>query len=287
MYAQLGDIVFKGLLAFSSFEHSKEENIVEHPLIDGKPILQTVGGALDKIKLDVMYHRAFCTPETELRKLDTARANGDVLQFVTGNGTVLGSYVVKSTSQSNQHVAPDGSIIECRVSVDLLEHVEADQLGAAVSAAITAGFANAQNNPAQASIPAATAAQSASQASQASALVVATSTGAAGVNSALAKVAQFPAQAGYQMAVINGHASKMKASIQALQAIIANPGSVQDATTSLSAMLPSLLSTVNNVASLSGAGNLAGVQAANVTLQAQAEDVKNKSNLLSILKARR
>lgn len=287
MYAQLGDIVFQGLIGFNSFDHSKEANLVEHALIDGKPILQRVGTNLDKIRIDIMFHVAFCNPEAQLRAMDSARDNGDVLPFILGNGTDLGDFVIKSTSQTTKQLDGNGGIREVTLSVELVEHVEGDALTAAIQAAISAGFANAQNSPAQASIAPATALASSSEAAKASALVVATSASAQGVNVALNQVSQFPAQVGYQLAVIGSHTRSMQSSIQALQALIANPGSVQNVTTALAAHLPTLLSTVNTLETQAGGGSLSSVQATNAIMQTQVETMRSLSNGLAALKASR
>lgn len=290
MYAQLGSIIFQGLIGFRSLDHQAEANLVELPLIDGKPLLQKVGDNLDKISFDVLFHVAFCDPEAQISALDNARRNGNVLPFILGNGRNLGDFVVRSTNTSQKQTDANGNIREATVSVELVEYVQPDSVMAALTSAISSGFANVQNLPSvisgAAPLPAnALTGTNPNPAVAASALVVATSAGAQGVNNALRRVQLFPAQASYQMAVISSRTQGMARDISALQGILENPGSVQDVTEDLALHLPSLLSTVNLVNTYAGAGNLSLVQDTNTTLQSSVDLMRTYSSGLAALKS--
>lgn len=147
MYAQLGNIVFEGLRGFTAFGSRKSSSIAQHAVIDGKPKLQKTGEMLDEINFDMTFHASFCTPETEINKLESALSNGEIMPLITGAGESLGSFVITDLAQSTQHTDKTGRIILARVSVSLLESAETDTLSQAVSAAKGAAFANAANTP--------------------------------------------------------------------------------------------------------------------------------------------
>lgn len=123
MYAQLGSTRFEGLKGFSSFSKSVESSLAEHALIDGKPRLQRIGDGLVNIDFGMVLHQRFTTPAADLSTLETARANGDILPLVSGSGDFLGNFVIRSLSHNTVQQADDGSIIECEVSVSLIESV--------------------------------------------------------------------------------------------------------------------------------------------------------------------
>lgn len=147
MYAQIGNIVFKGLRGFDSFQQKRETNFAQHAVIEGKPRLQRVGTNLDEINISIQFHASFCDPETEIRALDRLRQSAEIVAVLAGSGEFIGNFVIQSISRDVSDLGPRGNIMNAIVSLTLLEAVIADPVGAASLAAKLSGFGNALNNP--------------------------------------------------------------------------------------------------------------------------------------------
>lgn len=128
MYAQLGNIRFEGLKGFSSFEQSFGVNYAQHELINRKPKLEATGENLDTINFDMYLHSDFTDPEADILLIRNAITNREVMTLILGNGTVVGDFVIPSASVSTNFTDPNGNLIECTISVELLESFNEDRL---------------------------------------------------------------------------------------------------------------------------------------------------------------
>lgn len=147
MYAQLGEIKFRGLKGFQSFVRSREQEYAQHSRINGKPGLQRVGAKLDTVQIDIRFHAAFCRPDEEINKLQTALDDGEALPFILGNGAFLGDFVVEKIEEDTVKSDPDGNIIDAALSIDILERFERDKKQADRVTAKNNAFAYERNNP--------------------------------------------------------------------------------------------------------------------------------------------
>lgn len=136
MLAQLGTIIFEGLVGFDSLSRSRASSIAEHAKIVGKPGLQKTGDALDLISIGIQFHAAFCTPEDEIKKLADYMKSGEILPFVLGTGEVLGEFVISSINDDFTETDPRGAIIAAFLSIELVESFDADKLASAKLAAV-------------------------------------------------------------------------------------------------------------------------------------------------------
>jgi phage protein U len=143
MYAQLGNIIFEGLVGYSSMEQTQSVNYAEHALILGKPKLQRVGSNLDDVKLGMLFHSRFCVPEAQILALTTAMNASEVLPFITGAGEIVGNFVITKIGRQIERTDASGRIVSVTVDVDLKEH---DQV-VSVDEAIEDGFAYRDNTP--------------------------------------------------------------------------------------------------------------------------------------------
>jgi phage protein U len=143
MYSQLGNIRFQGIFSPNSAEKDAQTIYAEHALIGGKPRLQQTGQGADTLRLAMKFHRSFCTPETEIDRLDAHRIAGDSLRYVTGTGRLVGNFVIQNLKVSPIAQAPNGLLIEVDVEVSLLENAYSNP----AAEAIAAGFAMAGNTP--------------------------------------------------------------------------------------------------------------------------------------------
>lgn len=141
MYAQLGNIIFEGLKGFRSYEETRASSYAEHQLIGGKPRLQRTGSQLMELNFGMKLHSMFCNPEAEIRALEVARENGDVLPLVTGAGFFVGQFVILSFRVSQTRTNSRGEIIVAEVTVELKETAEPSATG------IADGFASILSAP--------------------------------------------------------------------------------------------------------------------------------------------
>lgn len=148
MYAQLGTIQFTPIKGFSSIAATRETNLVEHALIEGKPKLQRVGSNLDSIELTMLFDAAFCDPQFEIDALNNSRNLAEVLPLVMGDGLLVGSFVIRSVAENQLNHTKQGTLTQAEVTVSLVEYTNGDPEAAASASAISAAFANVNNAPA-------------------------------------------------------------------------------------------------------------------------------------------
>ena len=158
MFAILGDIQFDLITYFDGFDSSFSANFAEHPLIDGKPRLQSVGDNLDEIRMQLVFHQQYCDPETELAKLIKAKAAHHAMPFVLGNGDYKGWFVMTDVQASTRHTDKAGTLVALDANVTLREYV-GDKLNPLKPPAIHKGVlpAASRNQPFGAMTPTANA----------------------------------------------------------------------------------------------------------------------------------
>lgn len=147
MLAQLGDIKFTSVISPTSQDRSTAAVYAEHALIDGKPRLQRLGDALDKITMVMKFHTSFCDPEEKISQLKNHLLAGDTLEYINGAGDLLGDFLVVSMKETPVQLADSGRYIEVDVEVQLIENFNVDKANDTANAAKDNGFAVAKNTP--------------------------------------------------------------------------------------------------------------------------------------------
>jgi phage protein U len=153
MLASLGTIVFEGANSPVAMGGEAKAAYAQHALIDGKPLLQRIGTDLEKYQLDMILRPQFANPEASILGLRAAMSGGTVLPFVLGNGQYLGNFVIEGLVTEYAKTLADGSIIEARVRVDLLEYYSPDLSPVAEAVAQAVAFARSVNRPVPVTIP--------------------------------------------------------------------------------------------------------------------------------------
>lgn len=121
MFAQLGNIVFDGVLGIDGMPIKGEEYYAEHALINTRPQLAHTGTSLRTISLTMQFHFQFCTPEDQFTNLWSAKSSATILPFVLGNGRVIGNFVITDIEEVPVQCAPDGTYICAKAIVGLKE----------------------------------------------------------------------------------------------------------------------------------------------------------------------
>lgn len=94
----------------------------EHQPTRGKPVLQEIGEELDRRTFDFFFSEEFCSPATELAKLEAAFALKTPMPLVLGDGSFNGRrYVVESLSGRIVHTDRSGSPVRVEATIGLLE----------------------------------------------------------------------------------------------------------------------------------------------------------------------
>lgn len=141
MYAQLGNIRFEGLRGFTAQARDREALFAELPLLDGKPRLQRTGSGLDAIRVEMLLRREFTDPVADLVEIDELREKGEVLPLLTGDGTLLGEFVITRLTDTVNETDTSGVPISISVSLELKEFVDPNPEATADTAAKEAAFA--------------------------------------------------------------------------------------------------------------------------------------------------
>ena len=99
MFAQLGDIKF-----------------------ENKPILQFLGKNLQEEDIKLNFHRSFCVPEDEIKKLKDVADTATPLKFIKGNGEYVGVFIIEEIGQAVEQASSEGDLMSVQVDVRLREY---------------------------------------------------------------------------------------------------------------------------------------------------------------------
>lgn len=148
MYAQLGNIIFKGLNGFSDLRFEGEEvNYAQFDLINNKPILQNTGTSLIEISGTIVMNVTFCPLEAQLNQLTKYKNDGEVLPLLMGNGKYAGDFVIVSMPYSVDDAYADGTLREISIDISLKEYKSINKLEQKRLAARRTAFAVGDKKP--------------------------------------------------------------------------------------------------------------------------------------------
>lgn len=121
MFAQLGDHIFKGLKTPTSLSDSEAVKYAQIPRVNDKPTIQPTGSELVEMRLSIQYSVDFCDPTTEIDALKKSMRTIEVLPYITGDGRVLGKFVITNIETTYQRCAADGRVELATININLLE----------------------------------------------------------------------------------------------------------------------------------------------------------------------
>jgi phage protein U len=283
MYAQIGNIIFRGLLGFESLNSTRESNLVEHLLIDGKPRLQRVGDKLEEVQFTLNLHVSYCNPAQVLAELELARAEGFIMPFIEGNGTFLGMFAIKSVRKEITKTNAFGDIVRAFADVTMVEIADANPAGSEEQQAKRDGFANAGNNPAAFSGPLAVS----TEASALAAAPIAVAADGQAVTRNLELASQQPAREASALEDTTRRLRRMRDNLESLQTGLNNAQNTYQSAQQIQNSVQSALSAVEGVRTLAAQGNLTGALAANGELIRANTNLLGASSELATLSATR
>lgn len=142
MYAQLGNIVFKGLFNFSDLNFDGDEAVfAEFALINNKPALQHVGSTLIDISAKITMNVEFCNIYNQLESLKIAKDKAEVLPLLMGNGKYVSDFVIVSMPYSIDEAFSDGTYKQISLQLSLKEYVSVNKLEQKRLSAVRSGIA--------------------------------------------------------------------------------------------------------------------------------------------------
>jgi len=148
MFAQLGNHIFQGLKTPNSWDEAYAVRYGKIPLINGKDVIQHTGDELAEIELSIRYSIDFCEPATEIEALKQSMREAEALPFITGEGSIVGKFVITSIDVSNETFSPAARLEIATVDLKLLEAANVESIQ-------TKGSALVSSNPvAQKPLPA-------------------------------------------------------------------------------------------------------------------------------------
>jgi phage protein U len=126
MFAQLGKHLFQGLKSPVSWEENHKARYGKIELINGKAVIQHTGEELSEMKLSVRYSIDFCDPASEIEALKQSMQAAEALPYITGEGSIVGKFVITSVSISNEMFSSTGRLEIAIVDLNLLEIANAE-----------------------------------------------------------------------------------------------------------------------------------------------------------------
>mgnify|MGYP002856404620 FL=1 len=94
----------------------------QHDRIGNKPILQYLGQNLKQENIKLNFHRSFCVPEEEIKKLTDAADKALPLKFIKGNGDYIGIFVIEEIGQTVEQTTPEGDLLSVQIDARLKEY---------------------------------------------------------------------------------------------------------------------------------------------------------------------
>jgi phage protein U len=149
MYGQLGDIIFQGLYGPDTFEMSESVSLPQHSHINRRPKQQFTGIDLSVLKIKIGLNNSFIDVEGAIEKFRQYRNSATHLKYITGSGSVIGTFVIQKSKTVYKQTDRSGNIVHAEIEHELIELSYSNPKLDSVTNAI----ANRQNRPQVYSIP--------------------------------------------------------------------------------------------------------------------------------------
>lgn len=121
MFAAYGSLRFEVLSSPTSFSESRRYGFAEHPIVEGRPVLQKVGEELRSIHNTFRFHKGFCDPKASLESLRDLAEEQEPNTYILGDGTVEGEYVIEEIESTVEMLDKAGAAVWIDVTVRFRE----------------------------------------------------------------------------------------------------------------------------------------------------------------------
>ncbi|GDO99326.1 phage tail protein [Escherichia coli] len=122
MFAVLGDTEFELITYWDGFDITHAADFAEHARIEGKPGLQFTGDRPDEIRIALVFHRHYCSPDAEMARLREAMKRHQAMALVFGNGDYRGWFVITEISVTTEQTDSTGGLLAVSATLSLREY---------------------------------------------------------------------------------------------------------------------------------------------------------------------
>jgi phage protein U len=123
-----GNIVFEAsadkVRTWQKFQRKGAARFAEHPVLGGKPRLESLGPALDTIDLQIRLDSQLgLTPLAEIEALRTIKDSGEEQHLIIG-GQPWGKFVLVDLNEDHVRHGKDGLLLLAIIDLQLKEYAE-------------------------------------------------------------------------------------------------------------------------------------------------------------------
>jgi phage protein U len=120
-----GDVAFEAsserIMTWNNCVRDASAKFAVHEVVEGKAKLQFLGLGLDEFSLAIALNASWCSPETEMRKLDAMRQSGQAHRLILG-GRVFGHFVLENVTENRAKTDGQGRTMVAYVQLKLKEY---------------------------------------------------------------------------------------------------------------------------------------------------------------------
>lgn len=145
IFALLGDIRIAADSSFTgptAVAETRKAALVEHDVAWGKKPIEDHGDDNDRKSLSFFFDETFCSPVSELSRLEAAMAARSPLAFVGGDGAFTGKrWIIEQMSVKTLRCTPWGTPVRIGIDVEMIECPIPDPIGFLAQLAFSAALA--------------------------------------------------------------------------------------------------------------------------------------------------
>jgi phage protein U len=138
-FCTLGDLVLQLAEAPGTFKEKYAFEFAEHPVLQGKPKLQAIGGKLDELQLEFQHHAGKSDIGFIVNRLSKMLDGAEVVTLTMGDGEYLGQFVVTDLNFDRTTTFANGTSMAATFGVSLREYVASPVLVAMKRPAVKTG----------------------------------------------------------------------------------------------------------------------------------------------------
>ena len=126
-FAAFGPISFQVVASPTKLEIEKKYHYQAITVIGAPPILQWIYDNLKHVELSIYLHQMWCKPQAAIDGLAQLADFHQPQQFVFGNNSNLGQFVISESRLKHKWLADDGTIIAAELDLKLTEWIDSPQ----------------------------------------------------------------------------------------------------------------------------------------------------------------
>ena len=109
------------IMTWNDCVRDTKANFAQHEVIESKAHLQYLGMGLEEFSLAITLDSSWCSPETEMKKLDAMQATGEAHRLILG-GRIFGRFVLEGKTENRKRTDGQGHVMVAYVQLKLKEY---------------------------------------------------------------------------------------------------------------------------------------------------------------------